>query len=142
MQRAPSYDNVDLQQIIGPVTRAPITRVQLAKYAGASGDFNPIHLDDDYAKSVGLGGVIGHGMLTMAFISTMLTDWLGLEGTLNRFGVRFTGMVRPGDVIKTAGSIVGKYIADDNSRRVVIDVWAENQKTEKVAIGTAEVTLP
>lgn len=76
-----------------------ITTTQLAMYAGASDDYNRIHYDQDYAKSAGLGGVIAHGMLTMALMTRALTDWAGPGGTVRKLSARFVAPVRPGDVV-------------------------------------------
>ena len=85
----------------------PITQVQLVRYAGASGDFNPIHTVPEVAESVGLPGTIAHGMLTMAFAGQMLTDWAGV-GAVRNLSVRFSGMASPGESVVCAGRITGK----------------------------------
>ncbi len=76
-----------------------ITTTQLAMYAGASDDYNRIHYDQDYARAAGLGGVIAHGMLTMALMTRALTDWAGHEGMVRKLSARFVAPVRPGDVV-------------------------------------------
>ena len=76
-----------------------ITTTQLVMYAGASDDYNRIHYDQDYARSAGLGGVIAHGMLTMALMTRALTDWAGHAGVVRRLSARFVAPVRPGDVV-------------------------------------------
>jgi acyl dehydratase len=110
-------------------------------YAGASGDFNPIHTVDEFAQKVGLDGVIAHGMLTMAFVGQLLTDLLGSEGELHKFGVRFTGMVRPGDVITCEGRVV-EVIQEEKMQTALCDVWAVTQNGEKVLNGQAEFAVP
>jgi acyl dehydratase len=85
----------------------PITQVQLVRYAGASGDFNPIHTVPEVAQSVGLPGTIAHGMLIMAFAGQMLTDWAGV-GAVRDLNVRFSGMAKPGESVVCAGRITGK----------------------------------
>lgn len=75
------------------------TRVQIATYAEASGDLNPIHLDDDFARSVGLPGVIAHGMLQMGLLARVA----GEPGRLRRLGCRFGGLVQPGDTVTFRG---------------------------------------
>ncbi|MCL6627293.1 MAG: MaoC family dehydratase N-terminal domain-containing protein [Alicyclobacillus shizuokensis] len=99
-------------ETIGPVSMPPVTRIQLVQYADASGDFNPIHTVDQFAQAVGLGGVIAHGMLTMAFVGEMLTQVIGEAGDLLQFSVRFTDMVRPGDVVTCQGRIERVEIRD------------------------------
>jgi acyl dehydratase len=73
-----------------PAREFPISRFDLVRYAGASGDFNPIHWNERFAKSVGLPDVIAHGMYTMALAVQVLTDWAGDPGAVIEYGVRFT----------------------------------------------------
>ncbi len=87
------------------IVKAPVTRVQLVMYAGASGDFNPIHFDEEEARGRGLEGVIAHGMLSMAFLGQLAESAFG-AGRVRRLEVIFRGMVRPGDVITLRGSVV------------------------------------
>ena len=75
-----------------------LSRTQIVQYAGASGDFNPIHHDEVFAKQAGYPSVFAHGMLTMGLTGTLLTDWLG-DGVLRSFGVRFVRQVWPGDTL-------------------------------------------
>lgn len=75
------------------------TTDQIAAYAEASGDYNPIHLDDDFARSVGLPGVIAHGMLQMGLLATVAAEAAGGPQQLTRLSVRFAGMVVPGDTV-------------------------------------------
>src|SRR3979409_2430765 len=82
-----------------------VTKEQIASYAEASGDRNPIHLDDDFARSVGLPGVIAHGMLGMAQLANFVVGWAGDHRRLRRLRCRFAGMVLPGDVITFNGRV-------------------------------------
>jgi acyl dehydratase len=79
--------------------RVTFTKDQIAAYAEASGDHNPIHLDDDFAKSVGLPGVIAHGMLQMGLLGTVASEAAGGPDHITRLFVRFAGMVVPGDTV-------------------------------------------
>ena len=110
--------------------------VQVRQYAEASGDFNPIHLDDNYARQAGLGGVIVHGMLTMAQMAAMLTDWIGKDGGISKFNVRFEQMVRPGDTIKCSGVIRAR-----SENTLVCDLEAYNHKEERVLSGMAHISI-
>lgn len=110
--------------------------LQVRLYAEASGDFNPIHLDDEYARHVGLEGVIVHGMLTMAQMAAMLTDWMGEGGEINKLNVRFEQTVRPGDKITCSGSV---KVRSENT--LVCDLEAFNNKKERVLSGVAHVTI-
>ena len=84
------------------------TREQIAAYAEASGDRNPIHLDDDFARSVGLPGVIAHGMLQMGIAATVAAEAAGGPDRLRRLSVRFAGMVLPGDVVAFTAEPAGE----------------------------------
>lgn len=119
-----------------PVREWVPTHVQVRQYAEASGDFNPIHLDDNYARQAGLGGVIAHGMLTMAQMAAMLTDWIGIEGTISKLEVRFEQMVRPGDTIKCSGFVKARL-----ENCLICDLEAFNEKMERVLSGLASITI-
>lgn len=121
--------------------KPPVTKTQLVMYSGASGDFNPIHTVDEYAKEAGLGGVIAHGMLTMAFVGQMLTDVVGEAGQLVEFGVRFVDMVRPGDEITCTGTVT--RVEDEGvMQRVFAEVLASTQADKVVVKGDAELLVP
>ncbi|QSO52593.1 MaoC family dehydratase N-terminal domain-containing protein [Alicyclobacillus curvatus] len=126
-------------EMLKTLTKPPITKTQLVMYSGASGDFNPIHTVEEFAVKAGLGGVIAHGMLTMAFVGQMLTDIVGENGTLVDFGVRFKGMVRPGDII-TCGGQVTKVQDEPGGQRVFASVFAQTDKGDRVVTGDAEFT--
>jgi acyl dehydratase len=133
-------ENVNVGDALPELVKGPIQQIQLTRYAGASGDFNPIHQDDEFAKAAGMGGVFGHGMLTMGFVAQAVTDWAG-AGTVKKLGVRFAGLVRLKDVITCKGRVLGK--SSKNGRHLVdVELWAENQKGEKVLTGKATVALP
>jgi len=96
---------------------------QIAAYAEASGDHNPIHLDEEFAKSVGLPGVIAHGMLQMGILATVAAEEAGGVANLRRLSVRFAGMVEPGDTVTFTAQRVG----DEK-----LELVATNQKGEAV----------
>jgi acyl dehydratase len=123
-----------------PALSKHVTVEQIRQYAEASGDRNPIHLDESFARSAGLPGVIAHGMLTMAFANQMVTDWLGDRSLLKRLQGRFAGMVLPGDDVTCSGSVASK---NDETRRVVINLVVTNQRGERVVNkGVAEAEFP
>jgi acyl dehydratase len=96
-----------------PLEKGPITEIDLVRYAGASGDFNPIHVVPRVARFVGLeDGVIAHGMLIMAYAGQMLTDWAGVD-SVQRLKVRFSGMTKPGDTVVCRGRITKKEEVDE-----------------------------
>jgi acyl dehydratase len=134
-----TFETVEVGQALPSMTKR-VSVEQIHAYAQASGDKNPIHLDDGFARSVGLPGVIAHGMLTMAFANQMVTDWLGDRSRLKRLDGRFGGMVLPGDEVTCSGSIVKK---DETARRVLINLVVTNQRGEKVLTkGVAEAEFP
>lgn len=139
MTAAQDFENIKTGQTLPPLTKQ-VSAEQIQRYADASGDRNPIHLDDTFARSAGLPGVIAHGMLTMAFANQMVTDWLGDRSMLKRLQGRFGAMVLPGDQVTCSGSVTSK---DDATRRVVISLSVSNQRGENVFTkGMAEAEFP
>jgi acyl dehydratase len=133
------FEDVKVGDAIPPLVKGPIAQIQLTRYAGASGDFNPIHQDDEFARAAGMGGVFAHGMLSMGFVAQSVTDWLG-AGTVRKLGVRFTALVRLKDVITCTGRVLGT--SEKNGERLVeLELWAENQRGEKVVTGKATAAL-
>jgi acyl dehydratase len=122
------------------LVKGPIRQIQLTRYAGASGDFNPIHQDEEFAREAGMGGVFAHGMLSMGFVAQALTDWAG-AGTVRKLGVRFAALVRLKDVVTCRGRVLAKTSKDD-IHDIELEVWAENQKGETVVTGRAVVRVP
>ena len=136
------WEDVPADGTMPPLVKAPIEQIQLTRYAGASGDFNPIHQDDAFAKAAGMGGVFAHGMLSMGFVAQSVTDWVGI-GRVRRISVGFAALVRLGDVITCHGRVTAKRAAQGrDDPQVDLDLWAENQKGEKVVTGRATVSLP
>lgn len=116
-----------------------VTQAQIDAYAEVSGDHNPIHLNPEAARAVGLDGTIAHGMLGMAFAGQLLTDWLSTSphgGWVARLRVRFQGLVRPSDTLTVHGTAL-----EETGGRRRVDVWIENQSGERVITGDAEVAL-
>ena len=133
------FEQVSPGQALPSLTKH-VTVEQIRQYAEASGDRNPIHLDETFARSAGLPGVIAHGMLTMAFANQMVTDWLGDRSLLKRLQGRFAGMVVPGDDVTCSGTVASK---DDGARRILINLVVTNQRGEKVFNkGVAEAEFP
>ncbi|WP_134321864.1 MaoC family dehydratase [Cumulibacter soli] len=131
----PSYDAVEAGQHLRDVT-LPITRADLVRYAGASGDFNPIHWSERTALAVGLPDVIAHGMLTMAKAANLLTDWVGDPARILEYGTRFGQPVEvpdsddPSELVVTAK--IGKKL-EDKKVRIDIDARAGDQKVLSMA---------
>jgi len=113
-----------------------VNRTHIVKYAGASGDFNPLHHDDSKAKDLaGYPSVFAHGMLSMGLTGRMLTDWLG-PTALRKYGVRFTKQVWPGDTLTAKGEVTA--VNDEGGKQLAtIKVVTVNQNGESVVEGEA-----
>ena len=113
-----------------------VTRTHIVKYAGASGDFNPLHHDDTVAQSLGgYPSVFAHGMFSMGLTGRVLTDWLD-PTALKKFGVRFTRQVWPGDTLTARGEVTDVR-DEDGQRLATIRVVTVNQNGESVVEGEA-----
>lgn len=108
-----------------PVLAKVVTREDIAAYAEASHDRNPLHIDDDHARTRGFDGIIAHGMFTMAHLTTCITDWLGDPSGLVRTKVSFRAAVRPGDEMVAGGEVVS---LDPGSRTAKLDVWVSVER--------------
>lgn len=139
-RKPPFYEDVNEGDEIPSLTKGPIGRTQLVKYAGASGDFNPMHHDEIFAQNAGMPSVFAHGMLSMGFLGQLMTDWVGNE-PLKKLGVRFAAITWPGDVITCKGKVARKY-QEEGKNYVECELWAESQKGEKTVSGRALVALP
>ena len=118
----------------------PMTRQMFVRYAGASGDFNPMHYDDELARSAGYPSVFAQGMLTAALLATFATDWLGAE-TIRRFGVRFREQVWPDDVLTCSGRITD-IAAEQSGEWVTVELAATRQTGGVAITGTAAFFIP
>ena len=127
-----------------PLVKPPITQEQLQRYAEASGDFNPIHLDEAAAHRVGLDSVIAHGMLSMAFLGQFVNQQIATEpdAFLTQLKVRFGNMVRLGDTLTCLGTLKARSRTENDRVEVQLECWAQNQKGERVTTGEATVSLP
>ena len=123
-----------------PLVKHPTTR-QLVMWAGASGDYNPIHYDKDFAQSRELPGVIVQGQLVGNFLGQLVTDWMGEQGMLKKLNCSYKGMNYPGEAIICKGLVNRKYVEGDE-HYVVCSLWAENPSGEKTVTGTAVVVMP
>lgn len=124
-----------------PALEKKTTTRQLVQWAGASGDFNEIHYDKPWAEKTGLPGLIIHGRLKAAFLSQLVTDWAGPEGSIKKLAVQYRGMDFPGDAVVCKGKVVKKHSAGGENL-VDLEIWTENPKGEKTTPSTATVALP
>jgi acyl dehydratase len=117
-----------------------LRRTQIVQYAGASGDFNPLHTDEVFAvQAAGRPSVLAHGMLTMGLSARLLTDWFG-DGRLRHYGARFMRPVWPGDTLTTTGVV--RAVDQEDGRNVAdLELTTVNQDGVAVLTGTASVWL-
>ena len=134
------YEDVTVGDEVTPLVKQPTTR-QLVMWAGASGDYNPIHYDKDFAQSQGLPGVIVHGALVGSFLCQLITDWIGEQGVISKFSCNYRGMNFPGEALTCRGKVTMKYV-EDNKHFLECESWVENPKGEKTVTGRAVVIVP
>lgn len=118
-----------------PSLEHELTRTDLVKYAGASGDFNPMHHDEVSAQGAGLPSVFGHGMFSMGLLGKALTDYVGV-GNLKRYRVRFTKQTWPGEVLASKVVVTGKR-EEGGERLIDLEVTLSNQDGEVKVAGDA-----
>ena len=113
-----------------------LKRTQIVQYAGASGDYNPLHTDDKFTKEIaGYPGVFAHGMLSMGMTGKMLTNFVG-DGTLKKYGVRFTNQVWPGDSLESTATVID-IKEEDGETLAEIAIETKNQDGATVITGSA-----
>ena len=145
------WEDVGVDCEVTPISRVA-SRQSLVKWAGASMDFNPLHYDDSFAEAQGVGKPIIHGALKRQWLISLMTDWIGEQGTLKKFSCQYRAMDYPrlmksmtesheGETWWCKGRVVNKYIEGD-VHYVDCDIWLENGKDEKTTTGKATVILP
>ncbi|HEY6317166.1 MAG TPA: MaoC/PaaZ C-terminal domain-containing protein [Acidimicrobiia bacterium] len=136
---APAFDALSVGDAAPPLVVEQLTRTNFVRYAGASGDFNPMHHDDTMATSVGNPSVFGHGMLTAGLMARVVKDWFGPEA-LRRFQVRFSKQVWPGDTLTCTATVTGKR--DEGGEHLVdLACAVTNQDGVEVLSGTATAAV-
>ena len=135
-----THDSVRVGDVLPPLALPPLTRATLALYAGASGDHNPIHIDIDFARAAGMPDVFAHGMLSMAWLGRLLTNWAP-QRELREFSVRFYAMTLVGERIVCTGRVAEK-LERDGERLVKVAVATTNGAGEVKASGDAWLALP
>ena len=134
------FEDVQIGDALPRLVKAPVRQDQLVRYAGASGDFNPLHTDPKIGEMIGTGGIIAHGMLIMGFVGQLLSDYVGPEA-LRLFNTRFKGMTHIGDVITCTGTITKKY-EEAGEARIAGKVQAADQNGDVKVTSTFIAALP
>lgn len=135
----PTFDSVQVGDSLPSFETPPISRLALALYCGASGDHNPIHVDSDFARSAGMPDVFAHGMLSMAWLGRVLTNWVD-QPAIRGFSVRFLSIIQVGESITCAGKVVEKF-EQGGERCVRIEVSTTSQGGQVKLAGDAVVVL-
>ena len=135
-----TYDDVEVGDVLPVLQLPPVTRTTLALFCGASGDHNPIHVDVDFARRAGMPDVFAQGMLGMAWLGRLLTQWVP-QSRLRRFDVRFLGITHLGHAMTCSGTVTRK-LDEDGERRVVVEVRSVNQYGQARIAGEALVAFP
>ncbi len=134
------FEAVKVGDELPPLVKPPVDRIQIARYAGATGDYNPLSVDEQFARNAGFPSALAPGMLAMGFLGELVVDWLR-GAPLRRFSARFVKIIWPGDVITSRGRVVDRRFQDGGKYAVDIEVWAENQRGELVVRGTVTAQL-
>ena len=135
----PTFEDLEVGASAPALVVENLSRTHFVRYAGASGDFNPMHHDDTVATQAGMPSVFGHGMLTAGLLARVLKDWLGPEA-LRRFQVRFAKQVWPGDTLTCTATVTAKR-EDDGEALVDLDCQVTNQSGDAVVTGTATAVV-
>lgn len=135
-----TVDDLQVADRLPSLAKEPVTKKQLVRYAGASGDFNPIHTDDEASRKAGLKGVIAQGPLVMGFMGQAITTWFPKK-YLKRFKVRFIGMTFPGDVI-TIDAVVAEKEVRNGTTHMAFDATAKDRNGDIKLMGRFEIVKP
>ncbi len=134
------FEDVEAGTEIPPLTKGEISLTTIVKFAGATGDFAPVHHDTEFAKTLSLPTAILHGQMKVAYLCQLITDWLGEAGEFKKLDVRIKRPDYPGDVLTARGKVTKKY-SQGGKNYIECEVWVENTK-EPTMTGTALVILP
>jgi acyl dehydratase len=139
---APTFEDLSVGDEAPPLVVEDISRTHFVRYAGASGDFNPMHHDDTIASSVGNPSVFGHGMLTAGLMARVLKDWFGADA-LRRYQVRFSKQVWPGETLTCTAKVTGLRDGEESDVGLVdVECQVVNQDGEAKLTGTATAAVP
>ena len=139
---APTFEDLSVGDEAPPLVVEDLSRTHFVRYAGASGDFNPMHHDDTIATSVGNPSVFGHGMLTAGLMARVLKDWFGADA-LRRYQVRFSKQVWPGETLTCTARVTGLRDGEESGVGLVdVECQVVNQDGEAKLTGTATAAVP
>lgn len=136
----PRFDSVQVGDELPPLQLPPVNRTTLAMFGGASGDLNPVHIDLDFARRAGMPDVFAQGMLGMAWLGRLLTQWVPLA-QLRRFDVRFQGITHLGHAMRCSGRVMEK-LQHQGEPCVRVQIQSTNQYGQTLIAGEALVALP
>ena len=136
---APAFADLEIGDRAPSLVVENLTRTNFVRYAGASGDFNPMHHDETIATAAGNPSVFGHGMLTAALMARVVKEWFGPE-SMRRYHVRFSKQVWPGDTLTFGATITGKH-EEGGTALVDLDLTATNQDGVEVLTGSATAAV-
>lgn len=133
------FDDVQVGDALPELVTAPLTRHTLGLYAGASGDFNPLHIDSDFARQAGMPDVFAHGMLSMAYLARILTHWVD-QSAIRSYSVRFLAITHVGDQVSCRATIADKFV-EKGEKRVLLHLTTRSQAGEIKLAGQAVIAL-
>ncbi|MBK7858339.1 MAG: MaoC family dehydratase N-terminal domain-containing protein [Archangiaceae bacterium] len=133
------FENVRVGDEIPAMAKAPVDRVQLARYAGATGDFHPLHVDEAFAKTLGMPSVYAPSPLGQGFLGQLITDW-ARGAQIKKFSTKFIRLIWPGDTLVCKGRVSDRH-GENGKYAIELDVWAENQKGELVLKGNTTLSV-
>ncbi len=133
------FENLRVGDELPAMAKSPIDRVQIARYAAATNDFNPLNVDELQARVFGMPSVVAPSTLALGFLGQLVSDW-ARGGQVKKVSARFTRMLWPNDTLVCKGRVSDRF-GEGGKYYVELDVWAENQKGELVARGTVTLKI-
>ena len=134
------FEAVKVGDELPPLVKPPVDRLQIARFAGAAQDWNPLFIDEPHARQAGFPSALVPWMIAMGFLSELGTDWVR-GARLRRFGARFVKIVWPGDVLTARGRVSDRRFEDGGKYSIDLELWAENQRGELVVRGVGTFQL-
>lgn len=134
-----AFDTIHLGDALPPLELPPITRTTLALFAGASGDHNPMHIDTDFARRAGMPDVFAQGMLSVAYLGRLLTDWVP-QRRLHTINLRFLGITHLGHTLSCTGRVTEKF-SRDGRNFVKVEIQTATQYGDRKIIGDALIAF-